>query len=298
MTGQKRLRLLVLGATGMLGSTLFRTLSADPRYETFGTIRERNGVGHFHSALHPMLIPQVTVEGEAGLIAAFTRARPDVVINCVGIIKQLKQASEHLESLAINASLPHRLAKYCDMIGARLVHFSTDCVFSGKTGQYREDDTPDANDLYGRSKFLGEVHYGNAITLRTSIIGHETSSAHSLVDWFLSQTDEVKGYAKAVFSGLPTVEVASVLRDLVIPNDDLRGLYHLSVEPINKHDLLMLVAKTYGKKIKITPDERLVIDRSLNSDRFRSATGFTPKSWPDLIREMHDDRRTMPSRTA
>ena len=287
MIDQPRQRVLVLGATGMLGSTFFRAFSADPGLETWGTIRDAAGARHFPPALRERLIADVPVEGEAGLLAAFNHARPDLVINCVGIIKQLTNANDHLESLAINSSLPHRLAKYCGMSGARLVHFSTDCVFSGKKGSYTEDDFPDAYDLYGRTKFLGEVDCENAITLRTSIIGHELVSAKSLVDWFLSQTGEIKGYSKAIFSGLPTIEVARVVRDLVIPNPDLRGLYHLSVDPINKHDLLRLVAETYGKDITITPDDKLVIDRSLNSDRFRAATGFAPKPWPELIRAMH-----------
>lgn len=287
MVDQPRQRVLVLGATGMLGSTFFRAFSADPGLETWGTMRDGVGARHFAPALHERLISNVPVEGETGLLAAFERARPDVVINCVGIIKQLPNANDHLESLAINSSLPHRLAKYCGMTGARLVHFSTDCVFSGKKGGYTEDDLPDAYDLYGRTKFLGEVDYKNAITLRTSIIGHELASAKSLVDWFLSQTGEVKGYSKAVFSGLPTIEVARVVRDFVMPRPDLHGLYHLSVDPINKYDLLSLVAKTYGKDITITPYDKLVIDRSLNSNRFRAVTGFTPKPWPELIRAMH-----------
>jgi dTDP-4-dehydrorhamnose reductase len=237
------------------------------------------------------LIPNVHVEGETGMLTVFARARPDIVINCVGIIKQLPEANDPLASLAINSTLPHRLAKYSAIVGARLVHFSTDCVFSGKTGQYREDDIPDAYDLYGRSKYLGEVDYENAVTLRTSIIGHELSSAKGLVDWFLNQSGEVRGFRKAVFSGLPTIEVARVVRELVIPKPELRGLYHLSVDPINKYDLLHLVAKTCAKEIIVTPDDKLVIDRSLNSDRFRVATGFTPKPWPELIRAMRDDGR-------
>lgn len=286
MIDQPRQRVLVLGATGMLGSTFFRAFSADPGLETWGTMRDWVGARHFAPALRERLIANVPVEGETGLLAAFDRARPDIVINCVGITKQLPNANDHLESLAINSSLPHRLAKYCGMTGARLVHFSTDCVFSGNKGGYTEDDFPDAYDLYGRTKFLGEVDYKNAITLRTSIIGHELASAKSLVDWFLSQTGEVKGYSKAVFSGLPTIEVARVVRDLVMPKPDLHGLYHLSVDPITKYDLLSLVAKTYGKDITITPYDKLVIDRSLNSNRFRAVTGFTPKPWPELIRAM------------
>lgn len=282
-------RVLVLGASGMLGSTLFRAFSRDPQFETFGSIREASSKRYFAPELHDTLIPNVHLDGEFGLLSAFAAAKPEVVINCIGIIKQLPNANDHLESLAINATLPHRLAKYCDATHTRLVHFSTDCVFSGKQGHYREEDFPDAYDLYGRTKYLGEVSYENSITLRTSIIGHEINRSKSLIDWFLSQSDKVKGFTKAVFSGLPTIEVARVVKEYVIPNQNLSGLYHLSVDPINKFDLLNLVANVYGRTIQIIPDDKLVIDRSLNSDQFRKATGFKPKPWPDLIKDMHED---------
>lgn len=284
-----RKRVLVLGASGMLGSTLFRAFSRDPELQTFGSVREASAKRHFAPKLRDALIANVHLDGESGLLTAFAVAKPDVVVNCIGIIKQLPNANDHLESLAINATLPHRLAKYCDATGARLVHFSTDCVFSGKQGNYREEDFPDAYDLYGRTKFLGEVTYENSITLRTSIIGHELDRSKSLVDWFLSQSGEVRGFTKAVFSGLPTIEVARVVKDYVIPNHNLSGLFHLSVDPINKYDLLKLVASTYGKSINITQDDKLVIDRSLNSDRFRTATGFMPKPWSELIKDMHKE---------
>lgn len=280
---------LVLGATGMLGSTLFRAFSKDSSLVTFGTMREASGYRHFPIELRDAIIPHTYLEGEAGLLRALSIARPDIVINCIGIIKQLPTANDHLESLAINSMLPHRLAKYCDAIGARLVHFSTDCVFSGKQGLYKEEDFPDAYDLYGRTKFLGEVNYENAITIRTSIIGHELNRSKSLIDWFLSQSGEVKGFSKAIFSGLPTIEVARVVKEYVIPNSNLSGLYHLSVAPINKYNLLDLVAQTYGKNIRLISDDKLVIDRSLNSDRFRIATGFQPKPWPDLIKDMYEE---------
>ena len=153
---------------------------------------------------------------------------------------------------------------------------------------YTEADSPDAKDLYGRSKFLGEVDYPHAVTLRTSIIGHELDGARSLIGWFLSQTGCVKGYKRAIFSGLPTVEIARVLRDHVIPYPELHGVYHVSAEPISKFDLLSLVAQTYEKIIDITADDQTVIDRSLDSTRFRQATGFAPKPWPELIRSMRD----------
>ncbi|WP_417818981.1 dTDP-4-dehydrorhamnose reductase family protein [Tritonibacter scottomollicae] len=286
MSGHRKPRILVLGATGMLGSMIFREMSADQSFETFGTVRASKAGGHFTPTQSAKIITNVGFDGDAGVVRAFSIARPEVVINCVGIIKQLPNASDHLESLAINAVLPHRLAALCKVAGARLIHFSTDCVFSGKSGNYVEDDFADASDLYGRTKYLGEVHYDNSVTLRTSIIGHELASAHSLIDWFLAQEGQIKGYCNAIFSGLPTVEIAQVLREFVLPNESLRGLYHLSVDPINKFDLLKLVAEVYGKEIEIRPDSEVEIDRSLDSSRFQRASGFTPKKWPVLIDEM------------
>lgn len=282
-------RVLILGATGMLGSCLFRAFSADDRYVTFGTIRAAADAHLFRPSLRHALITDVQVEGEAGLVRAISQARPDIVINCIGIVKQLPSAKDHLASLAINSSLPHRLANYCGLAGARLVHFSTDCVFSGKLGGYREDDLADAEDVYGRTKLLGEISYDHTVTLRTSIIGHELTSARSLIDWFLSQKSRANGFARAVFSGLPTIEIARVLKSHVLNDLSLSGLYHLSVDPINKYDLLGLVAKIYGADIELVRDDSLVIDRSLNSERFRLATGYTPPTWHELVAEMHQD---------
>jgi dTDP-4-dehydrorhamnose reductase len=202
-------------------------------------------------------------------------------------VKQLAEADDPLTALPINSMLPHRLARLCELAGARLVHISTDCVFSGAKGMYVESDFPDADDLYGRSKYLGEVDYPHAVTLRTSIIGHELDGARSLLCWFLAQGGPVRGFTKAVFSGLPTVELARVVRDFVLPHPELHGLYHVSAAPINKYDLLKLVAQAYGKDIEITPHDQLVIDRSLDSTRFKAATGYAPPSWPELVRTMH-----------
>ena len=289
MKNTSKLRVLICGATGMLGSTLFRALSLNERLEIFGTMRNPRGAEHFAPQLRDHLILTTGLETEPGLSSVFSITQPDIVINCIGIIKQSPSAGDYLQSLAINASLPHRLANCCARTGSRLVHFSTDCVFSGKHGRYKEGDFADANDLYGRTKYLGEVDYENTVTLRTSIIGRELSSARSLVDWFLSQTGEVKGFRKAIFSGLPTIEVARIISEFVLPNPQLRGLYHLSVEPINKHDLLNLIAQAYKKEILIIADDQVVIDRSLNSDRFQFETGFTPKPWPEMIEAMRNE---------
>jgi dTDP-4-dehydrorhamnose reductase len=203
-------------------------------------------------------------------------------------VKQLAQADDPLLALPINAMLPHRLARLCALGGARLVHVSTDCVFNGTKGDYRESDPSDAADLYGKSKFLGEVAYPQTVTLRTSIIGHELASAHGLIDWFLAQEGRVKGFRRAIFSGLPTVELAQVVRDFVLPHPEISGVFHVASEPIAKFDLLRMVAEVYGKSIEIVPDDAVVIDRSLNADCFSEATGYVAPPWPELVRRMHD----------
>ncbi|KQT14365.1 dTDP-4-dehydrorhamnose reductase family protein [Ramlibacter sp. Leaf400] len=285
------MKVLVLGASGMLGNAVLRLLSASDGYEVFGSVRSAAAVRLLPAELRDRIVTGVDVENQDSLAALLGRVRPDAVINCVGIVKQLQEASDPLTTLPINAMLPHRLARMCDLVGARLVHVSTDCVFTGAKGMYLESDLPDAIDLYGRSKSLGEVDYPHAVTLRTSIIGHELGgSAHGLVEWFLAQKDQVKGFTKAIFSGLPTVELAAVIRDRVLPAAQLRGVYHVSAAPIDKHSLLNLLAQAYGRLTRIVPDGQLVIDRSLDSSRFRSATGYQPPAWPELVRRMAEFR--------
>ena len=284
----KQTRVLVLGASGMLGNAVLRLFAQSPGYEAIGSARSSSVLPLLPEGLRDRVICGVDVESFDSLTRLFVNARPDVVINCVGLVKQLAEADDPLAAIPINALLPHRLARLCDVAGARLVHMSTDCVFSGAKGMYAEADMPDAKDLYGRSKYLGEVDYPHAITLRTSIIGHELSGAHSLVGWFLAQQGSVKGFRRAIFSGLPTMELARVIRDHVLPHSELHGLYHVSAEPINKFDLLTLIARAYGKTIAITPDDTLVIDRSLDSSRFREITGYKPTAWPQLVRSMHE----------
>lgn len=282
------MRILIFGVSGMLGSTLLRYFSAQDSFEVYGTARSHSAIGRLPSHLHQNIFLNFDAENTDHLIKVISVAQPDVVINCVGVVKQLAEADEPLSAIPLNSLLPHRLAGLAATCDARLIHISTDCVFSGDRGGYVESDLPDAADLYGRSKLMGEVDYPNAVTLRTSLIGHELNGSRSLVSWFLSQQGSVKGFTKAIFSGLPTVEIARVIEQFVLPNSGLRGLYHLSAESISKHDLLVLVRDIYGMQIDIIPDDSLVIDRSLNSSRFRGATGFAPKTWPEMIHAMHD----------
>ncbi|MES2400032.1 MAG: SDR family oxidoreductase [Pseudomonadota bacterium] len=283
------MRVLVLGASGMLGSSVFREFDGHAPHEVWGLVRNEAFLSYFSPAQQGRILTGVDVLDGAALRAAFERVRPDVVINCVGLIKQKEHVEDPLVVLPINAMLPHRLALLCAPGNIRLLHISTDCVFSGRKGMYTEDDPSDAEDLYGKSKYIGELHdAAHAVTLRTSIVGRELNSSRALADWFLAQQAAVHGFRRSIFSGMTAIELARVMRDVVLPDVSLHGLYHVSSEPISKFDLLNLVAAQYGKAIDVLPDDALVIDRSLDSSRFRQATGYRAPSWESMVRAMHE----------
>jgi dTDP-4-dehydrorhamnose reductase len=282
------MKILILGVTGMLGNSMFRFLSKDNRLDVYATARSSSARSYFFKDLSDKLITNVDVENHDSLVEVFNKINPDVVINCIGLVKQLADANDPLKALPVNSLLPHRLANLCKLSDSRLIHISTDCVFSGKKGNYKESDFSDCYDLYGRSKFLGEVDYPHAITLRTSIIGHELAGNRSLINWFLSVEGHTKGFEKAIYSGFPTVELARIVQDFVLPNKELHGLYHVASKPINKLELLKLVAEIYNKEIDIIPSDELVIDRSLDATRFNEVMGYTPPDWRELVKRMYE----------
>lgn len=272
----------------MLGNAVLRIMAEGSEIEAFGAVRSAAARECFPGMTDGQILSGLNAEDPDSLTTILSKVMPNVVINCVGLIKQDWRADDPLVALPLNALLPHRLSRLCALSGSRLIHISTDCVFSGDKGGYLETDKPDATDLYGRSKLLGEVAEPHTITLRTSIIGHERSSARSLIGWFLNQQGRVRGFSEAIYSGLPTVELARLIRDIVLPRPQLSGLYHVAAEPISKYELLKLVAHVYGKKTSIEPCNDLRIDRSLNSDRFTAATGYHAPSWPELIKQMYE----------
>jgi dTDP-4-dehydrorhamnose reductase len=277
------MRVLILGASGMLGHTLFNVLKESSMINVFGTVRDINVKRHFPAPFRASLISGVDVENSDSLLDVFKTVRPNVVINCVGLVKQLSEAGNPLRAIPINSLLPHRLANISAATGARLIHISTDCVFSGSTGMYLEENQPDATDLYGQSKRWGELDYSHCVTLRTSIIGRELGRTTGLVEWFLSQEKKCDGYTESIFSGLPTAELSKVILDYVITNPSLRGLYHISSTPISKYDLLRLIADRFEKNIVITPCDSPVIDRSLDSSKFFRETSYRAPEWVDLV---------------
>lgn len=282
------MRVLVLGASGMLGSAMYRLLAQSPGMQVLGTLRSPSNALGLPTTATSDLACGVSASDLSGIASVMLSFKPSAVVNCIGVVKQLDESKDPRVSILINALFPHQIADMCRDQGSRLVHISTDCVFSGRRGGYTEDDFPDCADLYGRSKLLGEVADKHCITLRTSIIGPEPSGrASGLVGWFLRQSGSAKGYRRAIFSGLPTVTLATAIRDLVLPRTGMHGLYHMSADPIDKFTLLKLVRDRWGKEIRIDPVDEPAIDRSLDSSRFRRETGFRSAPWDTLVEEMH-----------
>ncbi len=281
------MKVLVLGASGLIGSTTLRVLSERSDWQVYGTIRSDSIRQLLPKIGTDKLVSNLDADNFSSIVQTMNEIKPDVVINCIGATKHKKEGNSPINAISLNALLPHQLVQVCALAGARFIHISTDCVFSGKAGFYSEDDFADADDVYGRSKALGEVNYGGALTLRTSTIGHELQSNYGLLNWFLSQESTCRGFNKAIFSGLPTVVFAQVIRDVVLENKRLSGLYHVAAQPINKYDLLRLIAKIYKKDIDIICDDSLVIDRSLNASKFNKVTGYNPPAWQSLIETMH-----------
>lgn len=283
------MKVLILGATGMLGHKLVQYLSS--RFDVVGTVRGSAESYQGHPILGNMTLKgTIKAEDFESVTKAMASVQPDAIVNCIGIVKQQPTAKDPLQSISINALFPHKLAKLCQASEARLIHLSTDCVFSGKTGNYSEDDMPDPEDLYGRTKLLGEVTYPGCLTLRTSMIGRELSGRVGLVEWFLSQRNgRVRGFTKAIFTGFTTCSLANIISDLLERPIPLDGLWHVSSDPISKYDLLGIINKKLELGITIDKDEGLHCDRSLNSARFRNATGFKPPSWAQMIDQMASD---------
>ena len=273
----------------MLGHKLFQVLREHA--EVWNTLR-----GSFvEVAALKLFEKRRCVEGlDADNVADIRKAielsRPDVVINAVGIVKQIASSKDTISTLTVNSIFPHRLNELAAEFGFRLFCISTDCVFDGRRGDYSETDVPNATDLYGKSKNLGEVLSDHCLTLRTSIIGRELQTSHSLVEWFLSNKGKsVKGFANAVYSGFPTIVLADIIRNLIFDHRELSGLFHVSSNSIDKYELLKLLNAAYGSNIEIERDEDFKIDRSLDSTLFRSATGFVPASWDAMIEQMAND---------
>lgn len=289
------MRVLIIGANGMLGHKLCQVLSHD--FDVHGTIRGDTGsiagYGFFDTT---RITANVNVTDTPRVAAAIESIRPEAVINAAGVVKARESEAGVFENRRVNALFPHELYRICSPRKIRIIHLSTDCVFSGKTGNYTEDDPSDAGDIYGQTKFMGEISGEGALTVRTSMIGRELGNQRGLLEWFISNRGgTVNGYTNAVFSGFPTLHLARIIADILKNHAGLSGIYHISADAISKYRLLSLINTAMKLTININeyPDE--VCDRSLDSTKFRRETGFTPLAWETMIEEMAKDAADYPA---
>ena len=288
MTDSSGIRVLVIGGTGMLGHKVWQVFRE--RFDTWVTVRAHQDHPDTGLFIGDRVIADVRVEDFDTIVRACTVARPTVIVNCVGIVKQLKAAADPLPSLSVNALFPHRTAALARALDARVIHISTDCVFSGSRGNYSECDTPDADDLYGRTKLLGELSGPGCLTVRTSILGRELSATTGLAEWFLAQRGKrAMGYTHARFSGLTTRALAALLADVIERHPALDGVYHVASQPISKYDLLCKLNHAYAAGVDIEPSGDVRIDRTLDGSSFQQATGLTIRGWDDMIADMASD---------
>lgn len=286
------MKILLLGANGMLGNACMSYLTSSSEFEVIGTARSEASLRYFRPQIQQQILTGLDITDEAIQLKLLKTVKPDVVINCIGLVKQAKDGNDGAKLMKLNADLPHQLAHLCSEYGIRMLQISSDCVFSGLKGApYLVTDKPDPSDLYGKSKYLGEVvGKSNALTLRTSIIGNELNSNNGLLEWFLTQNNQCQGYTKTIYSGVPTVILADIIKDVLLNFPNLSGLYQVASRPISKYNLLMLIAKVFQKKINIVPNDSVVIDRSLDGSLFEKATGFVAPSWEVMVEKMYLDR--------
>ncbi|UHA74495.1 SDR family oxidoreductase [Paenibacillus sp. 481] len=252
------MKLLVIGGNGMAGHMLVQYFKEQPEFSLFYTSRDAEDE-------YGLLLDVTDIEQVDRLVMA---VRPHVIINAVGILNQAAE-SKPIEAYQVNGLLPHRLRQIADRIGARVIHISTDCVFSGSHGSYIEADEVDGTSMYAVTKALGELRDGTAhVTIRTSIIGPEIrKQGIGLLNWFLQQQGVVQGYRHVWWNGVTTLELAKAIHYYV--NRPVGGLLHLAhPKPINKHDLLMLMQQAFRKEdVTIEPSNEPVLDRTLVNTR-------------------------------
>ncbi|HLB43523.1 MAG TPA: SDR family oxidoreductase [Gammaproteobacteria bacterium] len=277
------MRILILGGDGMLGHQLF--LSLKKHHDVRVTLHQDAESYKKYNLFYPSnSYFNIDVRDDNHLLPIFSDFKPQVLVNSVGLVKQRSLATAAIPNIEINTLLPHRLALFCEQFNARFVHISTDCVFSGRRGYYTESDPSDAEDLYGKSKFLGEVNAQHCITLRTSFIGLELSRKTSLLEWFLAQKGEIKGYRRAIYTGVSTLEMSNIIEAILSEHPYLTGVWHVASNSISKYDLLMRLMKLLGRDdIHIHPDDDFTCDRSLDGHAFSKATGYQIPDWNDML---------------
>lgn len=284
------MKVIILGSTGMIGSAVLFTLSKNKNLNVCGCTSRKHLPEKFKKNIDVAFLKGFNLENYSSLETNIKNNKPNIVINCAGVVKQSSQASDYLKMINLNSLIPHQLNALSQKYKFKIIQVSTDCVFSGKEGNYKETDIPDPIDIYGKSKSLGELINNNHLTLRCSLVGFEVFAKNGLLEWFLDQKDECKGFKNAIFSGLSTFEFAKVVEEIILNHSDLKGLFHISSTPISKYEFLKKISFQFSKKINIVPDINFKINRSLSSSLFSKKTGIKISDWDVMIKDLYSFR--------
>ncbi len=275
----------------MLGHMLVRVLSE--HHQVIGTTSSqydtKSPLAHILDKTN--WIDQVDVRNWQTVENAINHAKPNVLINCVGVIKQKMESGNIMDAILINSLIPHQLAATCEKLDIRFIHFSTDCVFEGTPGIKHLTDTPNATDLYGTTKRLGEVNYAPAITLRTGFVGRQLSGSEGLFEWVLSQKGKtVSGYQNAIYSGLTTMALSRVIQQVIEMQPTLSGLYQVASNRIDKYNLITKLNELLQLNLSITQDTDFKCDRSMDGMEFTNLTNIHIPSWEEMLTEFAADQ--------
>lgn len=285
------MRVLILGVSGLIGHKLFQELSAS--FEVFGTLHKcKIQYGNLPLFSSENIIENIDVTNFEMLKGIIYAVNPKVILNCIGITKRKIDINSPLEVLTINSVFPHQLANWAKPNKKRIIHFSTDCVFDGKIGNYNETSLTTAEDIYGRTKALGEINYNHTLTLRSSFIGQELFDRTELLDWFLSQDGkQVSGYKNTLYSGVSSLFMARVVTDIISNFPNLSGLYQLAPDkPISKYELLSIAKEAFDVNVKIIPEEKHVHHPTLDASKLKSEINLVVPSWKEMMKELASDK--------
>jgi len=280
------MKIIILGANGMIGYGLFDYLSK--YHDVIGTLRrDKNFYKNITQLYEKNIIYGVDVKNISEIKNILISHRPDILVNATGIVKQITGQVSEADIIELNALVPHKLCQLTRSESIKLIQFSTDCVFSGKKGNYSEDDTPDPIDFYGLSKYMGEVNQKGVLTLRTSTIGLELTGSHGLIEWFLKQTGGIDGYMNAIYTGITINELAKFVNFLITKHRDIDGLWQVAGTQINKFALLSILgAKLQRKDIQILPNKEYVCDRSLVNTKIVMKTDYKFPDWEIMLEHL------------
>ena len=281
------MKILILGGDGMIGHKMTQVLSSQ-NHEIVISVREKRDLTLKSVSSKPKVFFNDFLKDN--ILDFLVKVNPDVIINAIGVTIRRGSTKNISETIYLNSLFPHQLSNWALAFKKRLIHFSTDCVFSGSEGSYLEDTTPNALDYYGKTKGLGEINSKSSLTIRSSMIGPELFNKTELFEWIINNKEkEINGFSRVMYSGVTTVYMARLLADLIDNHKNLNGIYNVASKPISKFELLHLINDNFDLGLIINDDKTVISNKTLNASKIEKEIGLQPPSWDELIFELKKD---------